>query len=121
VGTDADRATAAVFAQVQDLLAGRGEDHSPRTANACDYLLAGLIVCGLCGKRFVGTAATGNRYRYKYYTCFSHQRCGAETCHVERLSADEVDEAVLDALLSPTSASNSSRRRCRSWPGDGDP
>ncbi|MDQ3570328.1 MAG: zinc ribbon domain-containing protein [Actinomycetota bacterium] len=63
--------SADVFAKVQSLLAERGEDHSRRAADASDYLLAGLIVCGLCGKRFVGTAASGNRFGYKYYTCFS--------------------------------------------------
>ncbi len=88
-----------VFAKAQVLLAERGENHSRRAANGSDYLLAGLIVCGLCGKRFVGTAANGNRYRYKYYTCFSRQRYGADTCPAERLPADELDAAVLDALL----------------------
>ncbi len=88
-----------VSAKVADLLAQRGEDHSRRAANASDYLLAGLVICGKCGKRFVGTAATGNRYRYKYYTCFSRQRYGEETCPAERLPAEELDDAVLDALL----------------------
>ncbi len=35
----------------------RGEDYSHRAANGSEYLLAGLIVCDRCGKRFIGTAA----------------------------------------------------------------
>ncbi len=87
------------FELAQTILAARGEDHSHRAANASDYLLAGLVICDHCGKRFVGTAARGNRYRYRYYTCFSRQRYGPDTCAAERLPADELDGAVLDALL----------------------
>ncbi len=87
------------FDLAQRILATRGEDYSHRAANASDYLLAGLLTCASCGKRFVGTAAHGNRYRYRYYTCFSRQRYGTDTCNAERLPADALDTAVLNALL----------------------
>jgi site-specific DNA recombinase len=47
----------------------------------------------------VGNAAKGRLYRYRYYTCFSRQRYGKIACTAERLPADELDRAVLDALL----------------------
>ena len=56
-------------------------------------------MCDRCGKHFVGTSAVGNRYRYRYYTCFSRQRYGTKYCDAERLPAEELDAAVLDALL----------------------
>ena len=87
------------FDLAQRILAARGEDYSHRAANASDYLLAGLLTCAHCGKRFVGTAAHGSRYHYRYYTCFSRQRYGTDTCDAERLPADALDTAVLDALL----------------------
>ena len=62
--------------------------------------MAGLVVCTKCGKHFVGTSAVGNRYRYRYYTCFSRQRYGTKYCDAERLPADELDAAVLDATFS---------------------
>lgn len=40
-----------------------------------------------------------SRYRYRYYTCFSCQRYGASGCSAERLPGDELDAAVLEALL----------------------
>jgi hypothetical protein len=40
-----------------------------------------------------------NRYRYRYYTCFSRRRCGTKYCAAERLPAEELDAAVIDALL----------------------
>lgn len=56
-------------------------------------------MCNGCGKRYVGTLATGNKYRYRYYTCFSRQRYGTHTCASERLPAGELDQAVTDAIL----------------------
>ncbi len=102
-----------LFTKVQDLLVARGENHSKRAANSSEYLLAGLIVCSRCGKRFVGNVATGNRYRYRYYTCFSRQRYGKAQCMSERLPADELDQAVLRALLSMYEGSNLFERAIR--------
>ncbi len=86
-----------LFSRVQALLSERGEDYSKRASATSEFLLAGLVVCTKCGKHFVGTSAVGNRYRYRYYTCFSRQRYGTKYCDAERLPADELDAAVLDA------------------------
>ncbi len=87
------------FSRVQALLSERGEDYSKRASATSEFLLAGLVVCSKCGKHFVGTSAVGNRYRYRYYTCFSRQRYGTKYCDAERLPADELDTAVLDATM----------------------
>jgi site-specific DNA recombinase len=89
----------AVFDTAQALLEERGEAHSKRASNSSEYLLAGRVVCQQCGKHFVGNAATGNRYRYRYYTCYSRLRYGTRACSSERLPAEQLDHAVLDALL----------------------
>jgi site-specific DNA recombinase len=86
-----------VFDAVQELRAGRGENLSKRAANSSAYLLSGLVVCSMCGKRFVGNIAGGSRYRYS--TCFTRQRYGKDSCPTDRLPAEELDQAVLDALL----------------------
>ena len=88
-----------LFSWVQALLSGRGEDYSKRASATSEFLLAGLVVCTKCGKRFPGTSAFGKRYRYRYYTCFSRQRYGTRYCDAERLPADELDTSVLDAAL----------------------
>ena len=87
-----------LFSQVQALLTERGENYSKRASATSEYLLAGLIVCERCGKHFVGSSAMGNRYRYRYYTCFTRQRYGVAHCDAERLPAEEMDDAVLRAL-----------------------
>ena len=88
-----------LFDRVQALLSERGEDYSKRASATSPFLLAGLVVCGRCGKHFVGTSAVGNRYRYRYYACFTRQRYGTKFCAAERLPAEELDAGVLDALL----------------------
>ncbi len=88
-----------VFDRVQALLTERGEDWSKRASATSPFLLAGLVVCARCGKHFVGTSAVGNRYRYRYYTCSTRQRYGTKYCDAERLPAEELDAAILDALL----------------------
>src|SRR6266508_2387613 len=74
-------------------------DRCTSACNASDYLLAGKLVCTHCGLHYVGTAAVGNRYRYRYYTCFSLQRYGKQACPSERLPADQLDQAILAGLL----------------------
>ncbi len=86
------------FARAQRLLVERGEDHARRSSIHSTYLLSGLVVCAQCGKRFVGSAATGRNARYPYYTCFSRQRYGVKACDSERLPAEELDRAVITAL-----------------------
>jgi site-specific DNA recombinase len=87
-----------LFAAAQAVLRERGEDHSRRASNPSDYLLSGVLVCGRCGKHFVGTAAQGRSARYRYYTCFTRHRYGAGRCDVDRLPAPELDAGVLEAL-----------------------
>ncbi len=90
---------AGVFATAQEVRIGRGEDRSKRASTSSAYLLSGLIVCGSCGKRYVGNVARGSQHTYRYYTCFSRQRYGVKTCDSERLPAEELDDKVAEALL----------------------
>ncbi len=89
----------ATFDAVHELMAERGEAHSKRASNASEYLLVSRVRCLRCGKQFVGAAAHGKRHRYPYYVCFSRQRYGTTTCPAERLRADLLDQAVIEALL----------------------
>ncbi len=89
----------ALFDAAGKILTTRGQDISKRASNASDYLLTGLIVCAGCGKHYLGTAATGRRYRYRYYTCYSRNRYGTAVCTGVRLPADALEAAVLDSLV----------------------
>ncbi|MGH9304991.1 MAG: recombinase family protein, partial [Acidimicrobiales bacterium] len=109
-----------LFSRVQALLSERGEDYSKRASATSEFLLAGLIVCTKCRQLFVGTSAVGNRYRYRYYTCFSRQPYGTKYCAAERLPADKLDAAVLDTGVATyertdlfEKAVNAARRRAK--------
>jgi site-specific DNA recombinase len=78
----------------------RGDDYSRRASNSSDYLLAGLLRCTKCRRRFVGTAATGRLYRYRYYTCSGRQQFGRQHgCDAPRIAADRAEQQALEQLL----------------------
>jgi site-specific DNA recombinase len=89
-----------LFDQAQQILQARGEDRTKRTGAASDYLLAGLMTCARCGKRYLGNAAHGRHGgRFRYYTCYTRVRYGSEHCDGDRLPADHVEHAIREALL----------------------
>jgi site-specific DNA recombinase len=91
---------AKLFEKAQALLTKRGEGYARRqTDSHPEYLLTSLIECGHCHRHYVGAAATGNRYRYRYYVCWTRQRYGKGSCEGERIRADVLEEAVFAALI----------------------
>ena len=67
----------------------RMQDKRMNAANRAkvDYMLAGLITCGVCGKRMIGMSSKG---RYYYYSC---KTAG---CRIYR--KDELEERVIKEL-----------------------
>ncbi len=88
----------AIFAAAHDLLSERSGDNAACRSNSYDYLLTRLLVCALCGKRYVGAAAHGRHARYEYYVCHSRQKYGKSACSADRLPARELEEAVIEAI-----------------------
>ena len=64
------------------------------------------MTCAHCGSKFIGTAAHGNLYQYRYYTCHRRNRYGVKGCPSERLPAEELDNAILAAMLEAYSDSD---------------
>jgi DNA invertase Pin-like site-specific DNA recombinase len=58
------------FDAAQTMLAARADSAWKRRSNTSDYLLSGVVRCGKCGNRFLGTVAHGRNGPYRYYTCF---------------------------------------------------
>jgi site-specific DNA recombinase len=88
-----------LFDAAQALLAERGDTPAQRAASATAYLLTGRVVCDRCGKRYLGMVAHGRSQPYRYYTCYTRHRHGTPACAAERLAADQLDQAVLQALV----------------------
>lgn len=70
------------------------------------YLLTGLLKCGLCGYTFTGSTSTYNNRPYSYYRCVVKQRimqsdklCNSTTLkkvEVERVVWEDVKRLILD-------------------------
>ena len=89
------------FDKAASLRHERGENASKRASNgSSDYLMTGKVVCESCGFHCAGTRATGRSKTYRYYTCNSRIRYDAQTCSADRIPADALDRAVVEALLS---------------------
>jgi site-specific DNA recombinase len=88
-----------IFEHTQSILAQRARTHAKRAANGSDYLLAGLLTCTSCHTRFIGNAAHGRTRRYRYYTCHTRHRYGPTACNADRLPADDLDHAIVTALI----------------------
>jgi site-specific DNA recombinase len=88
------------FARAQALLAERGEDVARRRGNASDFLLSGVLRCGHCKRAYVGMSAKGNGGTYHYYACSGRQKLGARACSGDRLSRDQLEQAVIAQLVS---------------------
>lgn len=112
---------ASTFDRVQAILDERGEGYARRfVARHPEYLLTGLINCGKCARNYVGVSANSRTRRYRYYMCWTRNRYGAEACDADQVRADELEQAVMDALvdiyadpdaLRDASAASRNRRR----------
>ncbi len=88
-----------LFKDAQQIMTTRGEPGSKRAASNSDYDLTGLITCPACGLKYIGTSAQGRNRTYRYYACFSRIRYGSHGCGAPRLPAEQIDQAIFDALL----------------------
>ena len=82
------------YKRAQEILAEGGESHALRRGNPSDYILLGVLRCGLCGRAFIGTSAKGRSALYHYYACSTRYRYGTKQCDAERLPKAALEEAV---------------------------
>ncbi|PWU08456.1 MAG: resolvase [Terriglobia bacterium] len=61
-------------------------------------LLQDLLVCAACGQRIVPGFTTKRGRRYPYYICLTAQKRGAKVCPGRLVSAQWLEEAVVEGL-----------------------
>jgi len=73
----------------------RNREHATRNNTKHDYLLRGLVVCGRCGRRMIGTwSASGGRY-----VCGArYPRHAPHCCDGRSVAATKLDEWVWDYI-----------------------
>lgn len=89
-----DRAT---FHQVQDMLEGRGPGIQYHGRNP-DYVLRGLLRCGLCGEAMTPGSTRKGAREYRYYRCITRDKQGKEGCRAASLPAAALEDFVVARL-----------------------
>jgi site-specific DNA recombinase len=105
-----DRAT---FEAVQGKLAGNRRRTNPTGING-EWPLSGLMTCGHCGARMIGTT-TRNRHRKRVYLCNGYNTFGKRVCYHHWLAEDRLVKALVKKLQGTSwtrTTSPSCGRRC---------
>ncbi|MHB8669907.1 MAG: recombinase family protein [Acidimicrobiales bacterium] len=95
-----------LHARVQALLDERAAASAMTAPSASEYLLTGKLRCTACHGAYVGAGAHGRGGYYRYYVCRTRQAKGTHGCHGPRIVADQLETAVLDALVATYAATD---------------
>jgi site-specific DNA recombinase len=88
--------------RVNALLDENAGTKRPSTRNP-DYLLRGILRCGLCGKAMTpASTRKTNGTEYRYYRCVTRDKAGRKACNAPPLSADAIERFVIDRLREAT-------------------
>jgi site-specific DNA recombinase len=113
---------AKTYALVKELCQQRRRTELPGRASAKPRVLTGLARCGLCGSSYQletsGKSLDGATYAYCYYNCRKTLRAGKLACPGLRVRVEDLDGAVLAAIVdlacTPERAERLARRH--NWP-----
>ena len=85
--------------RLQQRLAIHREGQQRGKVNVSNYLLSGIVHCGYCGGRMIGSTSTSGRTRHSYYICANRRdRASARCDTLNSHRADRLEPAVLDFL-----------------------
>jgi site-specific DNA recombinase len=86
-----------VFERAQGLLS---QNQGKPTKSGRNYLLSGIIRCGLCGGAMTGHTFKnkGTQKEYSYYKCYTKLQKGEIACKGLSLPAAELEEFIVDKL-----------------------
>jgi len=86
--------------EIQLILQGKREAHRPGTPQVRGYLLTGLVECGNCGAKMMGSLIVRDSGSQRRYRCFDKDKRGVKTgCGKVYRLAEPVDLLVSDAVL----------------------
>jgi site-specific DNA recombinase len=84
------------FEKVREVLKARAPVVTHPRAVASEYLLSGLLYCGACGAKMIGTTAKSGQFLY--YGCQTYLKKGRQACSAGLVSRDRMEGAVIDSL-----------------------
>lgn len=95
-GTHEALVTREQFEKARQVLKERGFTVTHPRAVASDYLLSGILYCGLCNAKMLGTTAKGGQF--VYYGCQNYLKKGRQACAAGLVGRDRLEGAVIDTL-----------------------
>ncbi len=72
--------------------------HSSLGGPAAEYILAPLMLCGICGSRLNGKSIKRNEATYRYYVCANKYGTSKGRCASRLINADALEEKVWDYI-----------------------
>ena len=88
------------FGRVQNLL--NKQKKRPRR-KASDYLLSGLVRCGICGGAVCGVSQrmkrNGKQVSYSYYKCHTPSTKGTNKCSIVSVRKEVLEDIVIEKVL----------------------
>ena len=84
------------FDSVQQVLHERAPAKQRPGRVGSQYLLSGLLRCGVCGKPYAGHGAKSSHY--SYYVCGTLFREGSGTCTARYLNATKVENFIIEKV-----------------------
>lgn len=96
--------TQETYYRIQEKLSGLQKKHTGRPTN--NYLLKGLLECGLCGKSYIsGCISKTKNYTIRYYSCSKRHKRNYEVgsgkrdcCNAKSHRVDDIDNYVWNYL-----------------------
>ena len=84
------------FVAVQEGLHERAPKVQRPARVGSQYLLSGLLRCGVCGKPYSGQGAKGGRFAY--YICGTLLRDGAGSCTARYLNSSRMEDFIIERI-----------------------
>lgn len=91
-----------IFEQVQEII--KEQKQIPARAKSTNYLLTGLVKCGICQSNMYGYTMDDSRRKpgriYQYYRCNGHIQKGNHICPGNTIDLKYLDQIIVDELKS---------------------
>lgn len=88
----------ATWERAQDMLDRNGRTNGGGAKNKSGALLRGLLFCVPCCTAMVHTYSVKGNKRYRYYVCYKAQQRGWKNCKTKSVTAQAVENAMLEAI-----------------------
>ncbi|VEN74740.1 Serine recombinase [Candidatus Desulfarcum epimagneticum] len=84
------------FESVQKMMKSRSPKITPPRQNSSRYLLSGLVYCGKCGAKMVGSSAKSGTFFY--YGCQNYLKRGKNVCDMKLANRNEIERLVIGRI-----------------------